>query len=199
MLNICNNRYTKLEELTVLNAAPVIRGVKPSGLLCLACPIDASVYRQWKESLAPHIRAYPLYSCKGKPVMLLYREAGLRRVLKGRRAKSVLSAAGYPESTDIKSYLVELKRRFGEYIKGRGEFPHEVGIFLGYPPDDVQDYICNGGKSCLLTRYWKVYNKPCKAYRTFRLYDKAKSEAYSEYAAGAGIQSITRTDYLCAR
>ena len=29
-----------------------------------------------------------------------------------------------------------------------GEFPHEVGLFLGYPPEDVRGFIENHAKFC---------------------------------------------------
>lgn len=49
-----------------------------------------------------------------------------------------------------------------------GEFPHEVGLFLGYPPEDVEGFIENKARSCKITGYWKVYSDEEKAKRFLR-------------------------------
>ena len=55
--------------------------------------------------------------------------------LKHSAAKDILKENGYPESPG----------RCVSYLRGRlaesGEFPHEVGLFLGYPPEDVSGFI----------------------------------------------------------
>ncbi len=37
------------------------------------------------------------------------------------------------------------------------QFPHEIGLFLGYPPEDVCGYIRNKGKCQKCTGHWQVY------------------------------------------
>ncbi len=46
-----------------------------------------------------------------------------------------------------------LKERMQGY-----EFPHEVGIFLDYPIEDILGYIEHEGKNCQVSGYWKVYS-----------------------------------------
>ena len=48
-------------------------------------------------------------------------------------------------------------------------FPHEIGVILGYPLEDVKGYMENGGQKCLLNGYWKVYNNPEEAKRKFEI------------------------------
>lgn len=55
--------------------------------------------------------------------------------------------------------------------------PHEIGLFLGYPLDDVKSFIKNKGKNCICCRYWKVYHHPEQAQKTFRLIDEAQHYA----------------------
>ena len=45
--------------------------------------------------------------------------------------------------------------RLIERLKDADEFPHEIGLFLGYPPEDVEGFIQepNGQK---YTGIWKV-------------------------------------------
>lgn len=54
------------------------------------------------------------------------------------------------------------------------EFPHEIGIFLGYPLGDVIGFIKNAGHNCKCTGCWKVYCNECEAVRTFAKYKKCK-------------------------
>ena len=37
------------------------------------------------------------------------------------------------------------------------DFPHEVGLFLGYPPGDVEGFRLNHGRNFKLCGLWKVY------------------------------------------
>jgi len=52
------------------------------------------------------------------------------------------------------------------------EFPHEVGLFLSYPPEDVKGFInhCAGGFKC--AGLWKVYGDEEKARSLFEKYRK---------------------------
>lgn len=59
-------------------------------------------------------------------------------------------------------------------IRCHSEFSHEIGIFLGYSPDDVIGFIQNKGENYLLCGYWKVYGNKERAERTFKNYDKCR-------------------------
>ena len=56
----------------------------------------------------------------------------------------------------MESCLAELQRRFG-----RSDFPHEIGIFLGYPLKDVAGYMykCRNGKD-IPRGLWRVFGNP---------------------------------------
>lgn len=53
-------------------------------------------------------------------------------------------------------------------------FPHEIGIYLGYPLSDVVDFINHKGKNCKICGVWKAYNNVDDAIKTFELYEKSK-------------------------
>ena len=54
------------------------------------------------------------------------------------------------------------------------EFPHEIGVFLGYPPADVQAFCRFGGANCKLCGYWKVYGDVEHARSCFARYDDCR-------------------------
>ena len=58
-------------------------------------------------------------------------------------------------------------------------FPHEIGIFLGYPAEDVRGFVENGGCNYKLCGCWKVYGSVESARRKFAAYDRCR-----EYLCG---------------
>ena len=51
-------------------------------------------------------------------------------------------------------------------------FPHEIGVFLGYPLEDVKGFIDNKGKNCESCGVWKVY---CNREEKDKLFQKLKN------------------------
>ena len=80
-----------------------------------------------------------------------------------------LEQFGYTSDMDLPQMLRTLASRMQ-----CGNFPHEIGVFLGYPLADVQGFILNHGKNCLLCGCWKVYSDPESARRTFANYDRCR-------------------------
>ncbi len=72
--------------------------------------------------------------------------------------------------------FTESERFFSE--KGMG-FPHEIGMFLGYPVADIRGFIENEGRKYLMIGYWKVYSNLSQARMIFKEYDRAKECAVS--------------------
>lgn len=50
------------------------------------------------------------------------------------------------------------------------EFPHEIGYFLGYPYDDVHQFIVQHGENYKVFGAWKVYTNVEQALTTFDSY-----------------------------
>lgn len=41
-------------------------------------------------------------------------------------------------------------------LRRQEDFPHEVGLFLSYPPEDVAGFIANNARRCKCAGLWKV-------------------------------------------
>ena len=85
----------------------------------------------------------------------------------------------YREYEDIntKDYILHLKDRFELYHKT----PHEVGVFLGYPLNDVKDFIKYKGNNFKICGCWKVYNdvELCSnKFETFKKYTQLFTYLY---------------------
>ena len=74
--------------------------------------------------------------------------------------------------------LDECLERLSERTKC-DDFPHEIGIFLGYPAEDVRGFVENGGCNYKLCGCWKVYGSVESARRKFAAYDRCR-----EYLCG---------------
>ena len=96
---------------------------------------------------------------------------------------------GYTDM-QVERVLAHLSDRIrGFNRKGMG-FPHEIGVFLGYPLDDVKGFIENAGKKYLMIGYWKVYSDLAGARTAFMEYDRAKDCAVNEFLTGKSIREI---------
>ena len=63
---------------------------------------------------------------------------------------------GYQDDT-MGKILYAFRQRYEGYLLRNQEFPHEMGLLLGYPVEDVEGFILNEGENCLYIGYWKVY------------------------------------------
>ena len=109
--------------------------------------------------------------------------------MKHREVREFLRSCGY-ESFEVESVLVRLRRRYRLYAGISKEFPHELGVLLGYPVGDVQGFIDNRGENSLTSRYWKVYQNPKEAEKSFELYDRVKEQALKEIMCGRTLSHV---------
>ena len=76
-------------------------------------------------------------------------------------------------------------------LRQQDEFPHEIGLFLGYPPEDVQGFIDNKAQHYKLSGLWKVYGDVEKARKRFELYKKCDRIYYQQWSQGKEIEQLT--------
>ena len=188
MLHFLNNctPEEKFGFRVVTQCAPVLKGVKISNLITMKPGGWRKIRAYLKKS---RIICIPLYADAEKEVLFLYRYEQLERHLKNREVREFLRSCGY-ESFDVASVLVRLRRRYQLYAGISKEFPHELGVLLGYPVGDVQGFIDNRGENSLTSRYWKVYQNPKEAEKIFDLYDRVKEQALKEIMCGRTLSHV---------
>lgn len=81
-------------------------------------------------------------------------------------------------------------QRYGQYRQRRREFPHEMGLLLGYPVGDVYGFIIHQGKNYLYTGYWKVYDNLMDTLKLFEQFEQAKELMIRRVNAGASFYDI---------
>lgn len=178
------------EELVIRHCAPTLAGLKTGSLFC--CPYRSArelteSIRRYNDKLLPKgLRVIPLKKHNGCALIYVYRPARLLRDLGEGLAQKLLRERGYPAEQGDRC-LLRLMRRLQE----SKEFPHEIGLFLGYPPEDVQGFIENraGGYQC--AGCWKVYGDAARAQRTFAKYKKCTDVYCRCHAQGTPIERLT--------
>ena len=188
MLHFLNNctPEEKFGFRVVTQCAPVLKGVKISNLITMKAGGWRKIRAYLKKS---RIICIPLYADAEKEVLFLYRYEQLERHLKNREVREFLRSCGY-ESFEVASVLVRLRRRYQLYAGISKEFPHELGVLLGYPVGDVQGFIDNRGENSLTSRYWQVYQNPKEAEKIFDLYDRVKEQALKEIMCGRTLSHV---------
>ena len=102
-----------------------------------------------------------------RALIYIYRPGRLQSDLDAEEAKDILLRFGY-EGSNLDGCISRLADRIYEC----DEFPHEVGLFLGYPPEDVKGFIELGGRSSKASGYWKVYGDVDRAQKQFERFSK---------------------------
>jgi hypothetical protein len=85
-------------------------------------------------------------------------------------------------------YLDCLRQKFEEFP----QFPHEVGLFLGYPPDDVLGFMKHKGQNYKLNGCWKVYGNVDKAKTDFRCYEVCRQYMKTYLQNGGTLRDFRR-------
>lgn len=75
--------------------------------------------------------------------------------------------------------------------KNRGGFPHEIGLFLGYPLGDVEGFIRNRGQNCKCAGCWKVYCNELEAQKRFARIQKCRKVYARLWAQGRSVWQLT--------
>lgn len=163
------------EDLLIRFCAPTLAGIKTGSLFTLH-PSSRDAFRKdilmFNRSVnSKGIRILPLKVCDDYVLTYIYRPAMLDKDLKDPVAVSILKRFGYTVISSERC-LADLVRR----LNTSPTFPHEIGLFLGYPPLDVDGFIRNPQGGFYETGYWKVYSDVDSARLTFRRYKKCTEE-----------------------
>ena len=69
-------------------------------------------------------------------------------------------------------------------------FPHEVGLFLGYPPEDVKGFIDHRANDFKCAGLWKVYGDEEKARSLFEKYRKCTEIYCTLWQSGLKLEQL---------
>ncbi|MDR2360108.1 MAG: DUF3793 family protein [Oscillospiraceae bacterium] len=156
--------HETVETTLARHCAPVLLGRKPASLFGKPEWWDCEAMD--KQSIG-NVRLCVLHMPVKRPLIFAYQPKLLSDMLKISAVRNTLRSMGY-SGTDLDTLLRQLKQKF----LVSSVFPHEVGLFLGYPPEDVVAFIQHKGQHCKLCGMWKVYHNAENAARLFAEYKR---------------------------
>lgn len=171
--NYIGNCKDNSENLVLLidRIGATIAGVKPAELLNLPSNNNCNniSWENCKDCILKNsnVKMQVVDRCKGRRHVLFYHEQELKKVIDQSEVAEFLSELGYPVKCSFEDYLEHLMVRLNS-----DEFPHEIGIFLGYPLKDVKGYLGKNNLKHVHSNGWKVYGN--------RYVSQKKSESFKE-------------------
>ena len=179
------------EKVLIENCSPTLAGIKPASLVSLKYESREKAnedIRQMNRSIfiGKGLRAVPLRYTKDSILLLIYRPAVLEKRLSDGRIRKYLEERGY-----VCSSITHCVAHLAQRIRESGDFPHEIGIFLGYPLADVIGFTEHRDEGCKLTGYWKVYGDEMSARVTFERYRSCTACYLRSWRSGADMRSLT--------
>lgn len=177
------------EEVIVRYCSPTLAGLKTGSLF--SCPYQSrgevlDFLRERNAALRKKgLRLLPLRLQDGKALIYVYRPGSLQSDLQRGEAKKLLRERGYRTESGEKC-VARLMRR----LRACKEFPHEIGLFLGYPCEDVRGFIENKAACAKCAGCWKVYGDEDKARRLFHQYKKCTGVYQKQWQSGKPLSKL---------
>lgn len=175
-----------IETKLALQCAPLITGIKISNLLIISSEEEANVRAILKRTGISH---YRLLRKDNKTTYLLFHRSKLSIYLQDSEVQTMLSQNGY-ETNSLGQILRRFQKRYETYMSQGEQFPHEMGLLLGYPIEDVIGFMEHNGKNYLYSGYWKVYKDVSKKKALFKQYEDATDDVIRLLDKGIGIRWI---------
>lgn len=152
----------------MLECAEVLAGVKPANLISIGNrtqPCGRNLYQIWQKhhrELATRLADLTIMVLQTKEralLLLCYNRDRLEHHLAHAGIRTLLHKAGYEINATSSALLDELRRRIGN----NDSFPHEIGLFIGYPAKDVAAFMGLIPLPFACQCLWKIYGNPEKS------------------------------------
>ncbi len=183
---LCAMDRRRVELQIVLQCAPTLAGLKTSNLLIVSKDQEDKVRYVLRHS---GLLGYRLVYDRHRVIFLVFNKNMLLNYLSCKDVKAFLTEYGY--RTDAFGYCIRnFQERYNAFVNDRKEFPHEMGVFLGYPLCDVRGFIENEGDNFLLSGYWKVYDNEAAAKSLFEQFDDIKDDMVRKLSEGCSLTDI---------
>ncbi len=178
------------EDLIIQHCSPTLAGIKTGNLF--RCHYSdrtefLDLIRSLNKRIVPKgVSIIPVCLSDDCALVYVYRQSRLVEDFKDDEVAKLLNEYGY-EVSNPNSCVSKLCQK----LYGRGSFPHEIGLFLGYPPADVRGFIESPSKGYKLVGFWKVYGDEVSAANKFELYRKCEQIYKKQWNEGKSIERLT--------
>jgi len=197
----------------VRHAAGVLSGVKPASLFGYVARGGRGVLagersRTIRDVLSAAMRALAGEGLKAmvldvsdqRYTLLVYRPAHVAHVLADPDARDFLRALGYEArgcDEVMRTLYVRMRSYYGAADRSsRPEYPHEVGLVLGYPLEDVRGFMEGGCETC--RGPWRAFGDERRSRATFGRVARCEGRCRERYRQGECFGSIVRRPVVSA-
>lgn len=179
----------ELEKSIAYNCGPAMSGIKASNLM--RCCLDRydnaeqTIHTISRQLASSGISMRIVKRTHNSLLLLVYRHSVMSATLRQADVRQFLAQYGYDtDSADTEQYLLHLEHR----INSSDSFPHEIGIFLGYPLQDVVGFIANDRAK--YSGLWKVYGDVTCAKAMFEQFDRCHCGIMRRIQQGHTLSNI---------
>ena len=182
-----------MSDYTIIeNCSPTLAGLKTGSLFSCDYESKEEVFRQIRrlnqKLRRKGLHIIPVVFYETRVVIYLYRPDLLSKDLNNETAAGLLKDLGYHlENTEG---CVAFLRRKMMKREENWQFPHEVGFFLGYPPEDVVGFMENKARDFKCVGCWKVYGDVDKARERFRAFRECTRCYAKRFCMGAKLEEL---------
>lgn len=179
-----------IEQLLAYHCGPALTGLKPSNLVSCTKYRTSDVIKKNillnKSCNTYGVYFHPIIRPKGSVLIFVYNKPLLEQTLKNPQVLKILDKEGYTPESSLEDKIKFLENK----INSNPCFPHEIGLFLGYPVSDVEGFIKNKGENYKLCGYWKVYGNKKEARRLFKRYNSCRKDCLFHVTKGKPLESL---------
>lgn len=171
-----------IQTLLAMHASAVLLKKKPSALF--SAPKLSFSAEELAQAVGYHGLAHAVLCDRcAHALVLVYNPAQLTDYLGQITVREALGRIDYPVDADLWTMLAHLQAR----IQSEVDFPHEIGFFLGYPPEDVLGFMRYRGKHCKHCGLWKVYSDVPRAKAMFAEYHACRRQVLTHLGNGGSL------------
>ncbi len=180
--------HREFEYTLAWHCAPSLAGIKPADLIAWRIPAEdgVKVLGYYANALFDRGIRMRVLGRRGERILILiFRPGRLEDCLRQPQVAQMLSHVGYPVGGTTHALLCHLRDRLA-----CGDFPHEIGLFLGYPPEDVAGFCADGGRGCKYSGPWKVYGDVAAAQRQFENFHRCRRVLTGKLDQGCTLEQV---------
>lgn len=180
----------ELEKLIAFHCGAAMCGIKASNLI--RCELskyndaEDKIHKLASKLASSGISMRIVHRNSSSILLLVYRHKVLASALNESGVRQFMTQYGYEVEDSCSQCIDKLSHR----IATNGDFPHEIGLFLGYPLEDVVGFI--NKDTSKYSGLWKVYGDVNRAKDKFMQIDRCNRGIMRRIALGHTLTSIFR-------
>ncbi|MFI3166929.1 MAG: DUF3793 family protein [Bacillota bacterium] len=164
-------------------------GIKTSNLMCCKYADYENIHGEIEKIAnaleSAGIKMTVLHDNGRRILLLVYREKAMKQRLSEDESLKFLQSYGYDTNWGETEMLSHLSTRFDNI----STFPHEIGVFLGYPIEDILGFM-NDPKGCKYCGVWKVYGNVEENIKLFAKFERCKNAIMKRINNGDNLAKI---------